>query len=570
MTAVTPPRAVAAATLLSFALRLWLAARIPSPFLFHDEGSYVAVGRALLGEAPELFGPRYAPGYGVLLAPAQALLDPGGVHLAAKVLNAAALAALVPVAYVLARRLGGLGPWLSLGVALAGSAGAGLVVQATMLLPEALLALATAGTVVLLHRWLERPGALAGLAAGSTAGFTYALHTRGAAVVGAVAVVAVAATALRRVDARQGGVVLGATVAVAAAGHLVGSWATERLYPLATRGKEAGDLLEVFDDPLGVARTGAGHVWYLVFATGGLAALGAVAAARTAWVCRRAGDGLAAGAVVLGLGASVLLSALVHEGVAAGVVDRPDKLVYGRYLQQWAPVLVALAPSLVVRWSRRAALVAVGATGAGSLAVAALLDRSYDADVWSGPVAWHNVATLWLVDDVFGALWVVRTAVAFGVVVVVVLGAVVASGRPAAWAAPLVLVGLTGVIAGHKVTSDWAAPASRAWAASHEVGPVLERLDRPVAVDVTAPTELFHALNLQLWHPGVDVDLRFGEPTGPVALRIDALADGPPTGGSRLVAVEQRLALGLWAVDPAVVRELRDAGVTFLEPPAAP
>lgn len=570
MTVLTPRRAVAAATVVSFALRLWLAARIPSPFLYHDEAGYVAVGRALLGETPELFGPRYAPGYGILLSPAQALLDPGGVHLAAKVLNAAALAALVPVTYVLARRLAGLGPWLSLGVALAGSAGAGLVVQATMLLPEALLALVTTGAIVLLHRWAERPGVLAGLAAGSTAGLTYALHTRGAAVVGAVAVAAVVAVGLRRVTAGQGAIVLSAAVAVAAAGHVAGSWATDRLYPLATTGKEAGDLLEVFEDPLGVARTGVGHVWYLVFATGGLAALGAVAAARTWWLGRRGGEGLAAGAVLLGLAASVLLSALVHRGVAAGVVDRTDKVVYGRYLQQWAPVLVALAPSLVARWSRRAALAAVGATGAGSLAVAALLRSSYDADVWAGPVAWHNIATLWLVEEAFGALWVVRTAAVFGVAVVVVLGVVVGSGRPGAWAAPLAVVGVAGAVGGHAVASDWAAPASRAWASSHEVGPVLEDLDLPVAVDAAAATELFHALNVQIWHPDVDVDLFFGAPATPPALRIDALADGPPTARSRLVAVEHELALGLWAVDAEVVGQLRDAGVTFLEPPGGP
>lgn len=570
MTAVTPRRALAAATMVSFALRLWLAARVPSPFLFHDEGGYVAVGRALLGEAPELFGPRYAPGYGLLLAPAQALLDPGGVHLAAKALNAAALAALVPVTYVLARRLAGLGPWLSVGVALAGSAGAGLVVQATMLLPEALLALATTGAIVLLHRWLERPGALAGLAAGSAAGLAYVLHTRGAAVVGAVVVAAIAAVALRRVVPRQAGTVLGAAVGVAAAGHVAGSWATHRLYPLATTGKEAADLLDVFDDPFGVARTGVGHVWYLVFATGGLAALGAVAGARAWWLGRRDGEGLTAGAVVLGLAASVLLSALVHRGVAAGGVDRPDKVVYGRYLQQWAPVLVALAPSLVARWSRRAALAVVGVTGAGSLAVAGLLRTTYDPEIWSGPVAWHNVATLWLVDEAFGSLWVVRTAAVFGVAVVVVLGVVVASGRRRAWAVPLALVGFAGALSGHAVTSDWAAPASRAWVSSHELGPVLEELDRPVAVDVDAAAELFHALNLQFWHPEVDVDLAFGSPATPPALRIDALADGPPSASSRLVAVERELALGLWAVDPTVVRELRDAGVTFREPPVAP
>lgn len=570
MSGVTPRRAVAAAAVLSFALRLWLAERIPSPFVFHDEGSYVGVGRALLGEPPELFGPRYAPGYGILLAPAQALLDPGGVHLAAKVLDAAALAALVPVTYVLARRLGQLGPWLALGAAIAGSAGAGLVVQGTMLLPEALLALTTAAAVVLLHRWLARPRALAGIVAGSTAGLGYALHTRGAALVGATAVVAVAAVALGRVPARQGGVAVGAAAAVAGAAHLVGSWATDRLYPLATTGKEAADLLDVFDDPLGVARTGAGHVWYLVFATGGLAALGALAAARTAWVGRREVDGLAAGAVVLGLAASVLLSALVHRGVAAGVVDRPDKVVYGRYLQQWAPVLVALAPSLVARWSRRAALVAVAATGAGSIAVAVLLHEAYDPQVWSGPVAWHNIATLWLVDRSFGELSVVRTALVFGIAVVPVLGAVVLSGRQRAWAVPLAVVGLAGALGGHGVTSDWAAPASRSWASSHELGPVLERLDRPVSADVSDGIQLFHALNLQLWHPDVDLDLAFGPPADPPGLQIDRLVDGPPRAGSGLVAVEERLGLGLWAVGPATVRELRDAGVTFLEPPDAP
>ena len=125
-------------------------------------------------------------------------------------------------------------------------------------------------------------------------------------------------------------------------------------------------------------------------------------------------------------------------------------------------------------------------------------------------------------------------------------------------------------MAGHPVTSDWAAPASRAWAGSHELGPVLERIDRPVSADVAVPDQLFHAIDLQLWHPDVDVDLSFGDPPELPALQIDGLGDGPPTPRSRLVAVEERLGLGLWAVDPEVVRELRDQGVTFLEPPGAP
>lgn len=568
--AARPPgvAAVVGVALATFGLRLWLAGRVHAPFMFHDEGSYVAVGRALLGEPPELFGPRYAVGYGVLLAPALAILDPAGAYLTGKVLNAAAAAALVPVLFVLARRVVATPPWLALVAAVAGSTTASLLVQSTMLLPEALLALATALSLLLLHRLASRPSLPGAAGFGLAVGSAAALHTRGIALVLAAAVVLVGGAAARRVPRGAVAMALVTAAAIVIASQVALRWTTTQLYPLAASGKDAGDLMALIEDPAGVALTAVGHLWYVVFATGGLAALGlawaVITAARSGDTARR----MVAACVAIGFVTSLVLSALAHGGVVEGFADRPDKLVYGRYLQQWTPVLVVLAPGLVAGLSRRLASLAAGGVAAFSLSAAWVLGTRYDASVWDGPIAWHNAPMLWLIDALWGGAAVVEAAVVFAIGAGVVLLWTVRGRSPVRWAVPLAAMLLGNVFVGTDIVGEWARPASERWDDGHRLGVALETIGEPVAVVLSSPDAIFYAYNLQFWHPTIDVDLRGPDTPNPAPLVV-APVDDPPPAPAWLIGSEDRVDVALWVVDPELADELRQRGTDRRAPEPA-
>ena len=70
--------------------------------------------------------------------------------------------------------------------------------------------------------------------------------------------------------------------------------------------------------------------------------------------------------------------------------------------------MVVLTPCLGRRWARPA-VVATAAAGAG---FGAAIHAVYDDAVWDLPIAWHNVASLWVPVELFGRDHVVRTGLA--------------------------------------------------------------------------------------------------------------------------------------------------------------
>lgn len=534
---------LAIATAATFVLRAVLARAVVGPFTYSDELGYVAVGRALVGEAPALFGPDYAPGYGTVLAPLAALLEPGRLHGVAQLLNAAAGAALVPVLFLVATRIAELPRWLAVAAAGVAASSAALVVQSTMLLPEALFALVTATAVLAVHGLLRGGRSPVAVAAGGLAGTTYALHTRGAAIVVAFVVVLALAATLGRLPLRAAAVAVVAAAVPVLAAQALRAWANDRLYPLDVLGKDAGTLRAIVDVPLAVAQVGTGHLWYPVFATLGIAGLGV--AAGLLWVRddARSSRGLTAAFVLLALAGAAVLSGVAMHQTALVDPDRADKVVYGRYVEQWVPVLVVLAPALGRRWRGRAVI----AVAAFSLGVAWMVDTAYPDSTWARPVAWHNVAALRVVPVWFDRLYVVRAAVVVAVVVLVVHTLVLRAPTWKAWFAPLAAVLVVNVAGAVDTVDGWADPASRHWAATHDLGPLLEELDEPVAIDVSDPELALYAYNLQYWHPDLDLDLGTG---GPVVARLQiARSDAPPEDPATLVGVEARADLGLWALD---------------------
>ena len=542
------------ATLGVLALRLLLAARVPGPFQFHDEGGYVAVARWLVGESPTHFGPAYAPGLGLLLAPLAAVGDADVLQRGTQVLLAVAGAVLVPALWRLGRLVGS-PPTVAVGAAVAGAVTAGSLVQSTMLVPEVLFALATVGVLLVLHRAVAggRPVVAAGL--GIVVAAQYLLHPRGLVTVLAVAAAVGAAVRAGRLPAPRALLAGGCALVVAGAGTLLGGAATDAIHPDGPSATLRESPAAALTEPIGTLVAGLGQLWYLLVASVGLAALGAVAAVRLA---RRSGPVGAVGvAVAVGLAGSLALGAAASHHVGAGIVGRADQPVYGRYLEQWLPVLVALAPVAFTGASRRLRTGAV-ASAVATVAVAGIVVRSvHEAGVWVRPIAWNNIASLRLPWELLGDDHVLATTLIAAIAAGALCGPLVVAASPRRWIAPVAALVALNLLGGVQVVEEWARPAAAAWDGRHRLAAPLAEAGEPVVVRADEAFEVFWAYNAQFWEP--DVEVRYERRRGP---RLDGplhlgSTTEPPRPGAVLVGTEIDGDLGLWASDPEVAARLR-------------
>ena len=524
--------------------RLVLARSVESPFIFQDEGGYVGVARLLAGDAPALYGPSYLPGWGLLVAPAAAVLDAADLQNAAQVLNAVAAATVIPVLHLIGRRIVGLPPWVSAGAAVAGGVMAASLLQATMLLPEALLVLVTALAALAVHRALEVRSLPWAVLAGTTVGFGYAVHPR--AIVAVIALLAVAAAGWRwgHLAARTAAALAGATVVTTVLVQALHTWATDQLYPAGSQPSLAGGPLGALGEPVGSAVIAAGQSWYVVVASLGLAPFGLLVAMRWGWLERWSTRGLVGAFIALGALGSLALGTIGSYEVGTGTdITRADLPVYGRYLEQWVPVLIVLAPALVRRWIAPAAVALAGFSAAIGLALHAV----YPSETWEQPVAWHNIASLQVPIDAFGRDHLVETGLAVAVLLLVVTGGTALVRDQRVWLVPLAVVIILNVSGGVRLVHDWAAPSSEAWAARHRLGPLVEDLGDTVWVDLDDDFDVYWAYNVQFWHPAVEVAYFEDEPPAEATMVLGTETE-PPVPGATLVGTERDGDLGLWSV----------------------
>lgn len=535
---------VGLATVASLAYRLVVARWVDGPFIFQDEGGYLGVARALAGQDPDLYGPTYHPLWGLLLAPAAAALGPAGQQTAAQVLNAVAAAATIPVLHLLGRRVCQLPPRTAALAAVAGGVTAASVVQATMLLPEVLLALLVAAAVVLVHRALASGTTAAAVAAGVASGAAYGAHPRAIVLLVALAIVVAVAWRGAAVARRSLVALAGSALATAAAIQLLDAWATARLYPSGTQPPLAGSPLGAVGEPVGSAVITLGQAWYLVAASAGLAAVGAIAAGRLAWTRRATAVGLTGLLVVLGTLGSLALGTIgSYEVGLADDVHRADLPLYGRYLEQWLPVLVVWAPALPRAWRRLAVPGVAAAVAAAALALHAI----YPSETWRQPVAWHNISTLRLPVDLIGKDHVVATGFATGALAL--LAVLPRRARDWRWVLPLVAVAALNVVAGHRLVRDWAQPSAAYWAERQVIAPVLVAAGEPAWIDLDEYHEIAWAYHAQMWHPDLEVHYFEGGPPAE-ATHLVARRDEAPAPGATIVAAEPHGDYALWTRPP--------------------
>ncbi|MFB4311149.1 hypothetical protein [Actinomadura sp. GTD37] len=367
------------------AVRLWLGSGQTIPVATPDESGYLFAARVLTGGpgADMSFGTVYRGGYPLLLTPAIWLgAGPVGVYRTALVINALVSAVMLPLAYLLLRRLQVRRRW-SYVFAHVTALLPCVLFYSEFVLTDAILPVVLTGWLLLAHAWLtappKRPGRpvsahplLTGTGASLLVAYAATSHTRGAILLAVHAALIVAAPVLRW---RSWGNASAAGLALAAAtgaGTLLNRSLLPHMYPYGDNDL-GGNVVQRLTTPDGwgwMVSLGTGQVWYQSVATGGIAAvgllaLGCVAVRPPIMLPGSPGRTRALALAVLAIVAGIALA----TSAALPVEYRIGNYVYGRYLACVTPVLFAAGVAVLLRAPRRTPLLA--AASAAALTVAA-------------------------------------------------------------------------------------------------------------------------------------------------------------------------------------------------------
>ena len=324
-------RIVAAVTAVHAVVGAVIATAVTGPLLAVDDLAYLSMGRTLGGGGAAPLGaqPPYGILYPVLLAPGWAIgLDESQMMVWARLLNAGLGAALVPVLYLLVRRVTSASFGQSLVAAVIGASLPAALLTGSIVWTERLLPLLVAVAALLIVQLRDDPSTRTAAAAIAAAVGLYATHPR--MVVAALVVIVAVGACFWNVRGRGA-----AALAVGAgiAGVVIAELPRRALASAAFDDTGTYDGLDLasrrgLSDTPEMAVHALGTVAYLVLATAGLALLGVVLLLRSrelrVWYLAM-------------VGAVVLVAGWFLTGVA-----RSDAYLHGRYIEVMAPLLVAL------------------------------------------------------------------------------------------------------------------------------------------------------------------------------------------------------------------------------------
>lgn len=402
---------LALGTLVLFALRLALSAIRSGPVLVADEIGYLGNARVLAGgiDAQLHLAPFYRGGYSLLIAP---LIELGASQAATYhlilALNAALVAAVFPLLYLLLSRFLGFDSGLAMLAAFAGAFYPALTVLPQVAMSEnALFPLVCLWLIAIAGLLAAEGGGTvpwgAGLGAATAA--LWVVHNRAIAAV-ALTVLLVLGLGLRR---RLTPAAVVATLALLALGiwgtHLLDAHLIDANYASAAEDEASQRLDQLLTaDGLGNAVLNLfGQLWYLLAATFGLAAVVA------ADLFRRLREREPISPALLTTASLLALTTLLLLVSAAAFPERtrPDMLVYGRYVEIVAPALIAIG--LATLASRRLALPPrLAAAGFAALTALVVAIRVLASDP-GAPNRW-NISALPFLTGQLGAAIIVGAA----------------------------------------------------------------------------------------------------------------------------------------------------------------
>ena len=271
-------------------LRAWFSRAQVVPLDNPDETAYLIAARVLGGgPAADFSGAtQYQGGYPLLITPVYWFTSsPTTVYHAVLLINAAVSAAVMPLGYLVCRRLG-LGRPAAYGVATVAALLPAGFFYSEYAIADAIFPVVTLAWLLATHSWLAattpRARYTAAIGAAVLSGYAYAVHSRGLVLLAGFAAVVVF-VAWRRPAAR-GSVAAAVLTVVVTTGA---GWALDRhlaavLYPEGNRSL-TGQListLESFYGSIHVAELAGGQLWRLVLDSWGIAGIGLVVAVAVA------------------------------------------------------------------------------------------------------------------------------------------------------------------------------------------------------------------------------------------------------------------------------------------------
>ncbi|MEV4843769.1 hypothetical protein AB0K20_11190 [Micromonospora matsumotoense] len=396
--------------------RMWLSRHVPLPIAHTDEDSYLHTARALAG-GPGGFssenGPLRRVGYPLLISPAfLGERDFTDSYRLVQLINAVLNATVLPLAYLLVRRLVPVRRAVALAAAAVAATLPATVFYASVAMIDAVLAPLVLAWLLAVHHWVRRPGPLAAAGVGALVGVFHLLHSRGLVIVGVHVGLVLLLFLRRRTTPAQVLAAVLPVLALALANEAVIRLLGDRVYLLGD--PPGGGTVRAVASGAGLLRVGAAvatQLWYLVVITFGLAGIAWAGAVRlllrptptpasasasalssapapasatpaTPVDTSVAGGGSAAdeAATRWTVGVAVVTSVGVAAGasvILAGITSKPLDAIYGRYVQMLAPFWLLVGVAMLVtatprvRWRRAA--VAAGVLLAGAALIAARL-----------------------------------------------------------------------------------------------------------------------------------------------------------------------------------------------------
>jgi len=336
-------------------LRAWFGRMQVMPLANPDETAYLIAARVLAGgPGADLSGSTLYPGgYPLLITPVYWFTsNPATVYHAVLIINAAISAAIMPLGYLVCRRLG-LGRPAAYGVATVAALVPAGFFYSQYAMTDAVFPVITLAWLLATHSWLTASSARGryAAAAGSAllAGFAYMVHSRGLVLLAGSAAIG-AFMAWRRPDPKTArrSVAAAALIALATVGA---AWTLNRylaaaIYPegarslsgqMTTRLHSVQDMIHVFEMAVG-------QLWRLVLDSWGIAGIGLVAA--LAVIVRR---GVRTDLRIMAGLAVAVTAAIACIAPAALPANQTQTWASGRYLDGMIIVFVLAGAVVVLR-----------------------------------------------------------------------------------------------------------------------------------------------------------------------------------------------------------------------------
>ncbi|MBM0278215.1 glycosyltransferase family 39 protein [Micromonospora tarensis] len=365
--------------LLGVAWRMWLSRHVVLPIAHTDEDSYLNTARALAG-GPGGFSSENdllrRVGYPMLISPAfLGDRDFADSYRIVQLINAMVNSALLPLAYLLVRRLFPLRRSYALLGAVVAATLPATVFYAGVAMIDAVMAPLVVAWLLAVHRWITRPAPLAAATVGLSVGGFHLLHSRGLVIVAVHAGLVLLLFVRRRINPSGVLAALLPVLALALVNEAAIRYLGGKVYLLGDN--PGGGTVQAVASAHGVARASAAvstQLWYLVVITFGLAGVAWAAAVSELWRPRHDD------AVRWTMGVALVVTVGVAGGasvILAGITGKPLDAIYGRYVQMLAPFWLLVGVGVLFTAGRRVVLhrlaVAVALLVGGGAVIAARL-----------------------------------------------------------------------------------------------------------------------------------------------------------------------------------------------------